>query len=128
MGDVLCAAPEQLLGEPCTPAVDMYSFGILLIELTTRQVVVRRGEWRLPAAPQECPQVCTRALWGYVMLADCTAAFSPPSVKHPNPIPPPNTRTTDTAHAHARTHARRQYHRHDVAFHHIHPASPHPHS
>ena len=51
------AAPEQLLGERCTFAADMYSYGILLIEITTRSVVDKRGEWRLPIASQECPLV-----------------------------------------------------------------------
>jgi hypothetical protein len=51
------AAPEQLLGESCTTASDLYSFGILLIELTTQVWVERRGSWRMPTAPQDCPQV-----------------------------------------------------------------------
>ena len=51
------AAPEQMMGEQCTLAADMYSFGILLIELTTQQPVEKRGEWRLPRAPRDCPQV-----------------------------------------------------------------------
>ena len=51
------AAPEQLMGQRCTLAADMYSFGILLIELTTQQVVSRRGHWRLPHVPKECPKV-----------------------------------------------------------------------
>ena len=51
------AAPEQVLGERCTSAADMYSYGVLLVELTTRQAVHRRGTWHLPHAPEECPQV-----------------------------------------------------------------------
>jgi hypothetical protein len=31
--------------------------GILLVELTTQQVGTKRGEWRLPRAPEECSQV-----------------------------------------------------------------------
>lgn len=50
------AAPEQVLGERCTSAADMYSYGVLLVELTTRQAVHRRGTWHLPHAPEECPQ------------------------------------------------------------------------
>ncbi|KAL4422558.1 hypothetical protein ABPG75_008755 [Micractinium tetrahymenae] len=50
------AAPEQLLGERCGLAADMYSFGVLLIELTTRTPVTKRGRWRLPCVPQECSQ------------------------------------------------------------------------
>ena len=56
-GSRLYAAPEQLMGARCTLAADLHSFGVLLIELTTQQVVRHRGDWRLPRAPQECPQV-----------------------------------------------------------------------
>ncbi|KAL4440185.1 hypothetical protein ABPG75_003186 [Micractinium tetrahymenae] len=49
------AAPEQLLGQRCTLAADMYSFGILLIELLTQKHWDLRGQWRLPRAPEECP-------------------------------------------------------------------------
>ena len=51
------AAPEVMLGERCTPASDVYSLGIVLIELTTVAPVVTRGSWRMPIAPQDCPQV-----------------------------------------------------------------------
>ena len=53
------AAPEQLLGQRCTLAADLYSFGLLLIELTTQQLVTGRGKWRWPLVPQECPQART---------------------------------------------------------------------
>ena len=56
----LCAAPEQLMGQRCTLASDLYSFGVLLIELTTFDLGARRGDWRLPLAPEECPQVGLR--------------------------------------------------------------------
>lgn len=51
------AAPELLLGERCTLAADVYSFGILLIELTTQQLGKTRGSRRLPHVPVECPAV-----------------------------------------------------------------------
>ena len=40
------------MGEHCTLAADLYSFGVMLIELTTQELCERRGEWRLPRAPQ----------------------------------------------------------------------------
>ena len=45
------------MGVRCTLTADIYAMGILLVELTTQTVVCRRGQWRLPQAPQECPQV-----------------------------------------------------------------------
>lgn len=53
----LGAAPEQLLGQRCTLAADMYSFGILMTELLTQRHWELRGQWRLPHAPEECPAV-----------------------------------------------------------------------
>lgn len=38
------------------------SFGVLLAFLLTRQLSERRGKWRLPRAPEECPQVCDAML------------------------------------------------------------------
>ena len=52
-----CAAPEQLLGERCTLAADMYSLGVLLAELLNQQLQKKRRELVLPGAPQDCPQV-----------------------------------------------------------------------
>lgn len=59
-----CAAPEQLLGHRCTLAADVYSFGLVLVELTTHTVMRRRGQWRLPRAPEECPQASTGCFCG----------------------------------------------------------------
>lgn len=53
----LYAAPEQLMGQRCGLAADVYSFGLLLVSLLTREVMRERGAWRLPRAPEECPQV-----------------------------------------------------------------------
>ncbi|PRW56560.1 S-adenosyl-L-methionine-dependent methyltransferase domain-containing [Chlorella sorokiniana] len=55
-GSNLYAAPEQLLGRRCTLAADMYSFGLLLVELLTRRVIIRRGDWELPRPGIDCPQ------------------------------------------------------------------------
>jgi len=61
------AAPEQLMGQRCTTAADMYSFGVLLIELTTQRVGQQRFHWQLPRVPNDCPQVrwcmCRRRGW-----------------------------------------------------------------
>lgn len=51
------AAPEQLLGSPCTLAADVYSLGMLLIVLASRRLLSNRGEWALPQAPRDCPAV-----------------------------------------------------------------------
>ncbi|KAL4439180.1 hypothetical protein ABPG77_004082 [Micractinium sp. CCAP 211/92] len=52
----LYAAPEQLMGQRCGLAADVYSFGLLLVSLLTRQLMRERGSWRLPRAPEECPR------------------------------------------------------------------------
>ncbi|KAL4428495.1 hypothetical protein ABPG75_002584 [Micractinium tetrahymenae] len=52
----LYAAPEQLMGQRCGLPADVYSFGLLLVSLLTRQLVRERGAWRLPRAPEECPR------------------------------------------------------------------------
>ncbi|PSC70012.1 leucine-rich repeat family [Micractinium conductrix] len=50
------AAAEQMMGMKCTLAADMYSFGLALIALLTQQLLLKRGQWHLPRAPQDCPQ------------------------------------------------------------------------
>ncbi|PSC76706.1 exostosin-like glycosyltransferase isoform B [Micractinium conductrix] len=55
-GTNLYAAPEQLMGLRCTLAVDVYGLGLLLVELTTRRLILRRGQFNLPRAPDDCPQ------------------------------------------------------------------------
>ena len=67
------AAPEAMLGERCRLASDVYSLGILLVELTTLTPVVKRGGWRMPSAPHDCPQVrrpVTGALQTRLLAAD----------------------------------------------------------
>ena len=82
----LYAAPEQLAaGQRCTLAVDLYSFGVLLVELCTHQQGQRqpqqlwcekRGGWRLPRVPQDCPQVSNSACQ-HACLPACPPAYLP---------------------------------------------------
>lgn len=50
------ASLSLLPGVP--PCVPDRSFGVLLAFLLTQQLSEKRGQWRLPCAPEECPQVC----------------------------------------------------------------------
>eukprot|EP00891_Asterochloris_glomerata_P007989 jgi/Astpho2/7989/Aster-x1474 len=54
MGTFAYTAPEVLLGERCTPAADLWSFGVVLWEVVTKEVPLR-GQLRRPDTPQECP-------------------------------------------------------------------------
>lgn len=53
------------MGQRCTLAADVYSFGVLLIELTTQPEVSQRIQWRMPRAPDECPQAVLE------LITDC---------------------------------------------------------
>lgn len=64
----LYAAPEQLMGQRCGLAADVYSFGLLLVSLLTREVMRERGAWRLPRAPDECPKDVV------VLIGECLSA------------------------------------------------------
>lgn len=50
------AAPEQLIGLKCTAKADVYSYGLVLWELCTRELPVR-GQIRDIKVPQEAPQM-----------------------------------------------------------------------
>lgn len=65
----LFAAPEQLMGQQCTVSADMYAFGLLLVSLLTGQMAEARGSWRLPRAPEDCPQDVA-ALVGECLLVE----------------------------------------------------------
>jgi hypothetical protein len=58
------------MGQQCSLEADLYSFGILLIELITQEQISAHGECRLPHAPLECPQVGWRMHW-VSGCADC---------------------------------------------------------
>ena len=73
------AAPEQLLGQRCTLAADVYSFGILLIELLTQTHWDVRGQWRLPRAPEECPTVRPRRFAWVCQATQCGACTCTPA-------------------------------------------------
>ena len=62
------AAPEQLLGMPCTTKADVYSLGVLLTVLCTGRPLAARGQLCLPTAPADCPQV---RWWGGVGWVGC---------------------------------------------------------
>jgi serine/threonine protein kinase len=55
-GSFLWAAPEQLAGEQCSPASDMWSFGTILWELVTGERPVGRDTPR-PSCPEQCPEI-----------------------------------------------------------------------
>ena len=74
---LLYAAPEQLMGQRCSLAADMYSFGVVMVELTTGQLLRTRGEKLLPQAPRDCPQVHRSR--GAVA---CAPALAPTPVLH----------------------------------------------
>jgi len=54
---VAWCAPEQLLGNPCTPATDIFALGVIMWELCTgTRATIRRG-YRALIYPQEAPEV-----------------------------------------------------------------------
>ncbi|KAL4855424.1 Mitogen-activated protein kinase kinase kinase 9 [Chlorella vulgaris] len=57
IGTFAWMAPELLLDadNACTPACDIYSYGVLLLEILTGERPVR-GRLRSPRVPEECPQ------------------------------------------------------------------------
>jgi len=51
-------APEQLEGDPCTPATDIFAFGSILWELLTGDAPNRSRRFRTILVPEKAPQVC----------------------------------------------------------------------
>ena len=64
VGTLAWAAPEMLMGERCTEKVDIYSFGVLLWELTTG-LSPQRGYVSPPEPSARCPKAVS------ALIADC---------------------------------------------------------
>ncbi|GAB4821549.1 hypothetical protein N2152v2_008595 [Parachlorella kessleri] len=54
-GTILYAAPEQLLGLPCTAAADIFSLGLLMLAVVVGQAGQVRGLCLSPRVPEDCP-------------------------------------------------------------------------
>jgi serine/threonine protein kinase len=50
-------APEQLLGNPCTPATDIFAMGVIMWELCTQTQATTRRNYRAVEYPQEAPEI-----------------------------------------------------------------------
>ncbi|KAK9792052.1 hypothetical protein WJX73_007208 [Symbiochloris irregularis] len=48
-------SPEMLLGQPASFSADMWSFGVILLEIVTGQIP-ERGRYDTPQVPRQCPQ------------------------------------------------------------------------
>ena len=55
-GTLAWAAPELLLGARCTEKIDIFSFGVVLWEMATRQLP-QRGFLEPPKPSEDCPPV-----------------------------------------------------------------------
>jgi len=64
VGTFCYAAPELLMGERCTEAIDLFSFGVCLWEVVTGQIPTR-GYMRDVDVPKECPEEIRQ------LIADC---------------------------------------------------------
>ena len=56
-------APEQLLGDPCTPATDMFALAVILWELCTGDQPSQRRNFRQIKSPKEAPEAIVRLIW-----------------------------------------------------------------
>lgn len=56
------AAPEQLMGEPCSTASDIYALGVVIWELCTGEQPLRRQCWpvRTAEAPPAIGEIINR--------------------------------------------------------------------
>ncbi|KAK9791186.1 hypothetical protein WJX73_002593 [Symbiochloris irregularis] len=54
-GTLAWQAPEMILGQPASFSADMWSFGVILLEIVTGHMP-RRGQYSTPEVPDQCPQ------------------------------------------------------------------------
>lgn len=55
-------APGQLLGEPCTPATDIFALGVILWELCTGQQTTARRSYRAVDVSEEAPEAISQLI------------------------------------------------------------------
>jgi hypothetical protein len=65
VGTLAWSAPEMLLGRRCDEKVDVFSLGVVLLELATGEMP-RRGQIELPSISERCPQQLAD------LILDCT--------------------------------------------------------
>ncbi|KAK9812013.1 hypothetical protein WJX73_008959 [Symbiochloris irregularis] len=54
-GTLAWQSPEMILGEPASFSADMWSFGVILLEVVNAQMP-ERGHYSTPIVPEQCPQ------------------------------------------------------------------------
>ncbi|KAK9790571.1 hypothetical protein WJX73_000459 [Symbiochloris irregularis] len=54
-GTLAWQSPEMLMGAPASFSADMWSFGVILLEIVCGQMP-QRGQYPTPECPRECPQ------------------------------------------------------------------------
>ncbi|KAK9812471.1 hypothetical protein WJX73_002627 [Symbiochloris irregularis] len=54
-GTLAWQSPEMLMGRPASFSADMWSFGVILLEIVTGQLP-QRGRYAISEVPEECPQ------------------------------------------------------------------------